>query len=141
MIECTGSCGLPHSSPVADQYELERNPPRDTCRQEIHAQRVRDPHGRGCVAILPRRLVPRTRLGAPPHRSCHLPWGKAECMHASIACLLFYEDYVWVSLGNEMKAKQSKAEDTPAKDLETRLKLKLNLLKCCGGFNLKLCRL
>ncbi len=34
---------------------------------------------------------------------------KAECMHASIACLLLYEDYVWVSLGNAMKAKQSKA--------------------------------
>jgi hypothetical protein len=30
-------------------------------------------------------------------------------MHASIACLLLYEDYVWVSLGNAMKAKQSKA--------------------------------
>jgi hypothetical protein len=29
-------------------------------------------------------------------------------MHASIACLLLYEDYVWVSLGNAMKAKQSK---------------------------------
>jgi hypothetical protein len=28
-------------------------------------------------------------------------------MHASIACLLLYEDYVWVSLGNAMKAKQS----------------------------------
>jgi hypothetical protein len=27
----------------------------------------------------------------------------------SIACLLLYEDYVWVSLGNAMKAKQSKA--------------------------------
>jgi hypothetical protein len=32
-------------------------------------------------------------------------------MHASIACLLLYEDYVWVSLGNAMKAKQSKAID------------------------------
>ena len=31
-------------------------------------------------------------------------------MHASIACLLLYEDYVWVSLGNAMKAKQSKAK-------------------------------
>ncbi len=39
----------------------------------------------------------------------HLSRGKAECMHASIACLLLYEDYVWVSLGNAMKAKQSKA--------------------------------
>jgi hypothetical protein len=33
-------------------------------------------------------------------------------MHASIACLLLYEDYVsvyvWVSLGNVMKAKQGK---------------------------------
>ena len=27
-------------------------------------------------------------LWCPPHRSCHLPWGKAECMHASTACLL-----------------------------------------------------
>jgi hypothetical protein len=33
-------------------------------------------------------------------------------MHASIACLLLYEDYVWVSLGNAMKAKQSKAKST-----------------------------
>jgi len=24
-------------------------------------------------------------------------------MHASIACLLLYEDYVWVSLGNAME--------------------------------------
>ena len=31
-------------------------------------------------------------------------------MHASIACLLLYEDYVWVSLGNAMKAKQSKLQ-------------------------------
>jgi hypothetical protein len=31
-------------------------------------------------------------------------------MHASIACLLLYEDYVWVSLGNAMKARQSKAK-------------------------------
>jgi hypothetical protein len=30
-------------------------------------------------------------------------------MHASIACLLLCEDYVWVSLGNAMKAKQSTA--------------------------------
>jgi hypothetical protein len=49
-------------------------------------------------------------LWCPPHRSCHLSRGKAECMHASIACLLFHEDYVWVSLGNAMKAKQSKAK-------------------------------
>ena len=35
--------------------------------------------------------------------------GKAECMHASIACLLLYEDYVWVSLGNAMKAKAEAA--------------------------------
>jgi hypothetical protein len=28
-------------------------------------------------------------------------------MHASIACLLLYEDQVWVSLGNAMKAKQT----------------------------------
>jgi hypothetical protein len=33
-------------------------------------------------------------------------------MHASMACLLLYEDYVWVSLGNAMKAKQSKAKPT-----------------------------
>ncbi len=32
-------------------------------------------------------------------------------MHASIACLLLYEDYVWVSLGNAMKAKQSKERE------------------------------
>jgi hypothetical protein len=30
-------------------------------------------------------------------------------MLKSIACLLLYEDYVWVSLGNAVKAKQSKA--------------------------------
>ncbi len=30
------------------------------------------------------------------------------CMHASIACLLLYEDYVWASLANAMKAKQRK---------------------------------
>jgi hypothetical protein len=29
-------------------------------------------------------------------------------MHASTACLLLYEDYVWVSLGNAIKPKQSK---------------------------------
>ena len=28
-------------------------------------------------------------------------------MHASIACLFLYEDYVRISLGNAMKAKQS----------------------------------
>ena len=39
-------------------------------------------------------------LWRPPHRSCHLPPGKAECsMHASIASLLLYEHYVCVSLG------------------------------------------
>ncbi len=36
-------------------------------------------------------------------------------MHASIACLLLYEDYVWVSLGNVMKAKQSKAKQSNLK--------------------------
>jgi hypothetical protein len=41
-------------------------------------------------------------------------------MHASIACLLLYEAYVWVSLGNAMKAKQSEA-----KQLETKF---LNLV-------------
>ncbi len=30
-------------------------------------------------------------------------------MHFCTACLLLYVDYVWVSLGNTMKAKQSKA--------------------------------
>jgi hypothetical protein len=30
-------------------------------------------------------------------------------MHASIACLLLHEDYVWVSFANAMNAKQSKA--------------------------------
>ena len=33
-------------------------------------------------------------------------------MHASIACLLLYEDYVWVSLGNAMKA-TAKCAPTP----------------------------
>ena len=50
-----------------------------------------------------------------PHPSRkHLPWGKAECtsMHAAIVRLLLYEDYVWVSLGNAMKAKQETA-NTP----------------------------
>ena len=31
-------------------------------------------------------------------------------MHASIACLLLCEDYVWVSLGKQSKAKQSKVQ-------------------------------
>jgi hypothetical protein len=35
-------------------------------------------------------------------------------MHASIACVLLYEDYVWISLGNAMKAKQSKANNVVA---------------------------
>jgi hypothetical protein len=36
-------------------------------------------------------------------------------MHASIACLLLYEDHhVWVSLGNAMKAKQSKGRILPS---------------------------
>jgi hypothetical protein len=46
-------------------------------------------------------------------RTGGLPWGKAECMHASIACVMLfklYEDYVWVLLGNVMKAKQMKAK-------------------------------
>jgi hypothetical protein len=60
------------------------------------------------TVVLPPSTAPE-HLWCPPHRSCHLPWGKAECMHASITCLLLYEDYVWVSLGNAMKAKQSKA--------------------------------
>jgi hypothetical protein len=38
-------------------------------------------------------------------------------MHASIACLLLYEDYVWVSLENAMKAKQSVG--THPRSLET----------------------
>jgi hypothetical protein len=38
--------------------------------------------------------------------------------HASIACLLLYEDYVWVSLGNAMKAKQSKAKQMGKHELE-----------------------
>jgi hypothetical protein len=43
-------------------------------------------------------------------------------MHASIACLLLYGDYVWVSLGNAMKAKQSKAKQTTwRKVLATRI--------------------
>jgi hypothetical protein len=33
-------------------------------------------------------------------------------MHAAIVRLLLYEDYVWVSLGNAMKAKQSKAKQS-----------------------------
>jgi hypothetical protein len=40
-------------------------------------------------------------------------------MHALIACLLLYEDYVWVSLGNAMKAKQSKAKLSYLPILET----------------------
>jgi hypothetical protein len=57
-------------------------------------------------------------LWCTPHRSCHLSWGKAEWMHASIACLLLCEDYVWVSLGiwkcDESKAKQSKLTHSPS---------------------------
>ncbi len=34
--------------------------------------------------------------------------GQGRVYACPIACLLLYEDYVWVSLGNAMKAKQSK---------------------------------
>jgi hypothetical protein len=36
-------------------------------------------------------------------------------MHASIACLLLDEDDAWVSLGNAMQAKHSKAQQSTAK--------------------------
>jgi hypothetical protein len=35
-----------------------------------------------------------------------------QYMHASIACLLLYQDYVWVSLRNAIKAKQSNFKAT-----------------------------
>jgi hypothetical protein len=35
---------------------------------------------------------------------------RRHCMHASTACLLLYEDDVWVSLGNTMKAMHSQIE-------------------------------
>jgi hypothetical protein len=41
--------------------------------------------------------------------------GRGGHWHASSgACLLLYEDYVWVSLGNAMKAKQSKVKQSGA---------------------------
>ncbi len=43
---------------------------------------------------------------------------RQECMHASIACLLLYEDYVWVSLGNVMKAKRTKAKQSNIEKIE-----------------------
>ncbi len=36
----------------------------------------------------------------------------AELVMHSIACVLLYEDYVWVSLGNAMKAKQNLKQAT-----------------------------
>jgi hypothetical protein len=39
---------------------------------------------------------------------CVVHSSQVASLHASIACLLLYEDFVWVSLGNAMKAKQSK---------------------------------
>ena len=59
------------------------------------------------VSILRTVVLPPST--APEHL-WYLSRGKAECMHASIACVLLYENYVWVSLasGNAMKAKQSK---------------------------------
>jgi hypothetical protein len=42
-------------------------------------------------------------------------------MNASIlACLLLYEDYVWVSLRNAIKAKQSKAKQSKAKQSKAK---------------------
>ena len=76
-------------------------PPDKPCFQVFSGSILR-------TVVLPPSTAPE-HLWCPPHRSCHLSRGKAECMHASIACLLLYEDYVWVSLGNAMKAKQSKA--------------------------------
>jgi hypothetical protein len=55
------------------------------------------------------RAVPTPRLGTLFTPYGTQPHESRNCMHASIACLLLYEDYVWVSLGNAMKAKQSKA--------------------------------
>ncbi len=51
-----------------------------------------------------------TPTGSHAQASSTIRTPTAECMHASIACMLLYEDYVWVSLGNVMKAlaKQSK---------------------------------
>ena len=71
-----------------------------------------------CTVVLPLSTAPE-HLWCTPHRSCHLPWGKAECMHAAIVRLLLYEDYVWVSLGNAMKAKQSKAKQSKYNNRQT----------------------
>ena len=79
-------------------------PPDKPCFQVFSGSILR-------TVVLPPSTAPE-HLWCPPHRSCHLSRGKAECMHASIACLLLYEDYVWVSLGNAMKAKQSKAKES-----------------------------
>ena len=51
-------------------------------------------------------------------------------MHASIACLLLYEDYVWVSLRKAMKAKQRQSKVVSlgnamkAKQSKAKVKLK-----------------
>jgi hypothetical protein len=47
-------------------------------------------------------------LNASDSNFSEVSWLGQGSMHASIACLLFYEDYVWVSIRNAMKAKQSK---------------------------------
>jgi hypothetical protein len=61
-------------------------------------------------------------------------------MHASIACLLLYEDYVWVSLGNAMKAKQSKAKPPPhsASARGSKHLYTFKALHLCSNINFKL---
>jgi hypothetical protein len=41
-------------------------------------------------------------------------------MHASIACPLLHEEFVWVSLGKQSKAKQSKAKQSKAKQSKAK---------------------
>ena len=57
----------------------------------------------------PRRLCTASRTNRLGQRieTCRYSLNAAPSVHASIACLLLYEDYVWVSLGNVKKAKQS----------------------------------
>jgi hypothetical protein len=65
-------------------------------------------------------------------RSCHVNMNKvvsslivaatshearqSVSMHASIACLLLYEDYVWVSLGNAMESKAKQQNRLTSRD-------------------------
>jgi hypothetical protein len=48
-----------------------------------------------------------------------------------VSCLLLYEDYVWVSLGNAMKAKQSKAKVVSTGGDNLKLNLEAQIPRKC----------